>query len=51
VRMRRPDESGRRHFTGMLRGMEAGVATLDVEGRAVALELEAMERARLVPDL
>lgn len=51
VRMRRPDESGRRQFSGTLRGVEAGVATLDVEGRTVALELEGMERARLVPDL
>lgn len=51
VRMRRPDASGRRRFVGTLRGAQAGVATLDVEGRTVALELEGMERARLVPDL
>ncbi len=51
VRMRRPDASGRRRFVGTLRGADAGVATLDVEGRTVALELESMERARLVPDL
>ncbi|MDA8107626.1 MAG: ribosome maturation factor RimP [Betaproteobacteria bacterium] len=51
VRMRRPDESGRRRFVGTLRGVDGGVATLDVEGRIVALELEGMERARLVPDL
>lgn len=51
VRMRRPDARGQRHFAGTLRGVEAGVATLDVEGRVVALELEGMERARLVPDL
>ena len=51
VRMRKPDETGRRRFAGTLRGIEAGVATLEVEGRIVALELEGMERAHLVPDL
>jgi len=51
VRMRRPDANGRRRFVGTLRGAQAGVATLDVEGQTVALELEGMERARLVPDL
>jgi hypothetical protein len=34
-----------------LRGEAGGVATLEVEGREVALRLDEMDRARLVPDL
>lgn len=51
VKMRTRDESGRKRFTGLLRGEAGGVATLEVEGREVALRLEDMDRARLVPDL
>ena len=51
VRMRTPDESGRKRFTGLLRGAQDGVATLEVEGREVALNLDDIDRARLVPDL
>lgn len=51
VRMRRPDAHGQRHFAGTLRGVAAGVATLEMDGRNVTLELEGMERARLVPEL
>ena len=51
VRMRLPDERGRRHYVGRVRGVGAGVVTLEVEGQAVALQLDAMERARLVPDV
>ena len=51
VRMRLPDASGRRHFVGLLCGVQDGVATLEVEGRKVALQLDGMNRARLVPDL
>ena len=51
VRMRTPDASGRKRFTGLLRGEAGGVATLEVEGREVALRLDEMDRARLVPDL
>lgn len=51
VKMRTRDESGRKRFTGLLRGEAGGVATLEVEGRDVALRLEDMDRARLVPDL
>jgi ribosome maturation factor RimP len=51
VRLRAPDASGRRRFSGILRGAKDGVATLEVEGEVVALELDAIERARLVPDL
>ncbi len=49
VRLRAPDDSGRRRFTGLLRGAQDGIATFEVEGRTLALRLEAIERARLVP--
>ena len=51
VKMRTPDASGRRRFTGLLRGAQDGVATLEVEGREVALELNDIDKARLMPDL
>ena len=51
VKMRTRDESGRKRFTGLLRGEADGVATLEVEGRNVALRLDEIDRARLVPDL
>ena len=51
VKMRTRDESGRKRFTGVLRGAADGVATLEVDGREVALRLDEMDKARLVPDL
>jgi len=51
VRMRTPDATGRRRFVGTLQGVCRGAATVEVDGRPVALQLDAMERARLVPDL
>jgi len=51
VKMRRPDEDGRKRFTGLLRGEADGVVTLDVDGRQVTLRVDEMDRARLVPDL
>lgn len=51
VRLRAPDASGRRRFTGLLRGARDGVATLEVDGRDVAVRLDAIDRARLVPEL
>ncbi|HEX5613088.1 MAG TPA: ribosome maturation factor RimP [Burkholderiales bacterium] len=51
VRMRTPDPSGRRRFVGRLEGVNGSLATLEVDGRRVELELDAMERARLVPEL
>jgi ribosome maturation factor RimP len=51
VKMRTRDESGRKRFTGLLRGEAGGIATLEVEGREVGLRLDDMDRARLVPDL
>jgi len=51
VKMRTPDASGRKRFAGVLRGAQDGVATLDVDGREVALELNDIDKARLVPDV
>ena len=51
VRMRTPDATGRRRFVGVLRGAQAGQVNLELEGRLVALALDDMDRARLVPEL
>ena len=51
VRMRTPDAGGRRRYSGVLRGEQDGVATVEVDGQAVALRLDDMERAKLVPNV
>ena len=51
VKMRRPDANGRKRFNGLLKGVQDGAAVVDVEGREVALLLDEMDKARLVPDL
>lgn len=51
IRMRRPDETGRKRFTGLLRGAQDGMATVDVEGKDVALNIDEIERAKLVPHI
>jgi len=51
VRMRTPDASGRRRFVGVLRGAGEGRLSLELEGQTVALALDDIERARLVPEL
>ncbi|MDH4322652.1 MAG: ribosome maturation factor RimP [Betaproteobacteria bacterium] len=51
VRMRLADATGRRRYVGVLRGIEGATATVEVDGAPVALQLEGMDRARLVPDL
>jgi ribosome maturation factor RimP len=51
VRMKAPDATGRRRFVGQLQGVQGETATVIVDGRAVALKLSGMERARIVPDL
>jgi len=51
VRMRTPDANGRRRFVGILRGTEAGRVSMELDGHAVALALEDIERARLVADV
>lgn len=51
VRMRTPDPTGRRRFVGVLRGAEAGQVSLEMEGRVLALPIEDVDKARLVPEL
>ena len=51
VRMRTPDASGRRRFVGVLRGENAGRVSLELDGQTVALAIEDIDRARLVPEL
>lgn len=51
VRMRTPDASGRRKFVGLLRGAQAGQVSVEVEGHLVALALDDVDKARLVPEL
>ena len=51
VRMRTPDATGRRRFVGVLRGADAARVEIELDGHTVALELEGIERARLVPEL
>jgi len=50
VRMLQPRD-GRKRFVGVLQGIDGAVLSMDVDGARVALELEGVERARLVPDL
>lgn len=50
VRMRTPDETGRRRFVGVLRGAETGEVTLELEGRTVRLALGDVDRAKLIPE-
>jgi ribosome maturation factor RimP len=51
VRMRTPDASGRRKYVGVLRGAQAGQVSLEMEGQTVALALQDVDKARLVPQL
>jgi ribosome maturation factor RimP len=51
IRMRTPDATGRRKFAGVLRGAEAGKVKVDVDGQTVALALDDLERAKLIPEL
>ena len=51
VKMRMADAQGRKRFSGLLKGMRDGIATVDVEGQEIALRLDEMDKARLVPDL
>jgi ribosome maturation factor RimP len=51
VRMRTPDAGGRRNFAGVLRGVAQGQLSLELDGHMVALALDDVERARLVPEL
>jgi ribosome maturation factor RimP len=51
IRMRSPDASGRRKFAGVLRGVQAGQVSLELEGQNVQLSLADVDRAKLIPDL
>jgi ribosome maturation factor RimP len=51
LKMRTPDAAGRRRFVGVLRGADAGRVSMELEGQTVALVLDDVERARLVPEL
>jgi ribosome maturation factor RimP len=51
LRLRRPDAGGRRKFAGVLKGTEAGQVKIEVDGQTVALALDDIERAKLVPEL
>jgi ribosome maturation factor RimP len=51
VRMRTPDATGRRKFVGVLRGADAGQVSLELEGQTVALALDDVDRAKLIPEL
>lgn len=42
---------GQRNFAGILRGVDDGVLKLEVDGKMLDLELDNLERARLVPKL
>jgi ribosome maturation factor RimP len=48
LRLRVPQE-GRRTLTGVLREMRDGMLGVEVEGKLVAVALDNLERARLVP--
>ena len=50
VRMRVPVQ-GRKNFVGILRGTSEAQVKLEVDGTVVCLELEQLDKARLVPNL
>jgi ribosome maturation factor RimP len=51
VRMRTPDATGRRKFVGVLRGAQAGQLSLEMDGRVLALPVDDVDKAKLVPEL
>ena len=51
IRMRSANERGRRKFAGAILGTAEGKLRLEVEGREVALDLEGIDRAKLIPEL
>ena len=48
VKLRIPID-GQRNFVGVLREVRSGAVQLDVEGRLLSLDLNNLEKARLVP--
>jgi ribosome maturation factor RimP len=51
LRMRHADAGGRRKYAGVLKGAEAGQVKIEVDGQTVALALDDIDRAKLVPEL
>ncbi len=51
VRMRTPDANGRRKFAGVLRGVESGQVSMELDGQVIRLALDDVERAKLIPEL
>ena len=51
VRMSQARPDGRKRFVGVLCGVEGKTLSMEEEGARVALELEGVDRAKLVPDL
>jgi ribosome maturation factor RimP len=51
VRMRTPDATGRRKFVGVLRGAAGGQVQVEFDGQTVALALDDIDRAKLIPAL
>ncbi len=51
LRMRTPDATGRRKFVGVLGATDAGRVNVEFEGQTVALALDDVERAKLIPEL
>ena len=51
IRMRKADATGRRRYVGLLQGVEGGAVTVNVDGQRLALEIDGMDRARLVPNV
>jgi ribosome maturation factor RimP len=51
VRMRTPDATGRRKFVGVLRGAAGGQVKVEFDGQTVALALDDIDRAKLIPAL
>jgi len=50
VRMRTPDATGRRRFVGVLKGADEGRVSMELDGQTVALAIDDIDRARLVPE-
>jgi ribosome maturation factor RimP len=51
VRMRTPDAAGRRKYIGVLRGTAGGQVRMEFDGQTVALALDDIDRAKLIPAL
>jgi len=42
--------NGQKNFVGVLRGVDSGVLSLDVDGTLLAIDLSNLDKARLVPN-